>query len=64
MKPSEVDFEKELDKKQYATEEYITGFHDGMYRMIGFVQREKNKGRKLDEIIEGMYNQAEEYDNR
>ena len=60
---SDINFDKELTKQQYDSKEYKVGKHDGMWSMIGVVQREALKGKNIDEIIDKMFNIAEDFNS-
>jgi hypothetical protein len=50
-----VEFDKELTKEQYVSEEYKIGYADGISSILGLMQRGRNRGVSLDKIIEQVF---------
>jgi hypothetical protein len=52
----DIDYNKELTQEQYESEEYKIGYANGVSSVLGRMQRGKNRGLSLDEIIEQVFN--------
>lgn len=50
-----LNFDKELTKEQYESEEYQIGYANGVCSVLGLMQRKRNLGYSLDEIIEEVF---------
>lgn len=50
-----LDFDKELTKEQYESEEYQIGYANGVCSVLGLMQRMRNLGYSLDEVIEKTF---------
>lgn len=50
------DLDKELTQEQYETEEYKIGYANGVSSVLGRMQRGRNRGLSLDEVIEQVFN--------
>lgn len=52
-----MDYDKELTEEQYGSEEYKTGYANGISSVLGLMQRGRNKGFSIDTIIEQVFNE-------
>lgn len=50
-----MDYDKELSKEQYDSEEYKIGYVNGISSVLGLMQRGKNKGYSLNQVIEQVF---------
>lgn len=50
-----LNFDKELTKEQYESEEYQIGYANGVCSVLGLMQRMRNHGYSLDEVIEKTF---------
>lgn len=50
------DLDKELTQEQYETEEYKIGYANGVSSVLGRMQRGRNRGLSLDEVIKQVFN--------
>lgn len=55
-----MDYDKELTKEQYNSEEYKIGYADGISSVLGLMQRGGNRGFSLDKIIEQVFEKNKE----
>ena len=52
-----LDYDKQLTDEQYDTEEYQIGFANGVCNVLGLMQRKRDLGCTLEEVIEETFRQ-------